>query len=232
MALKVNSVFMTGVNSALKTAFYPSYSFSKAKFGPSDTLKVPHEDDYSAKQRGKIHDKFVDKLIGNAKWNMPHTSMLMNQLVTYLVEHRLTPIASQYPVYDGETRMGTKVDLVCKTVDGKYVLFENKVGYESCLHRHTGKQMLAPFEHMNDSPMNQMHLYLAFSVYLFKKQYPSRVVDESQCAILRASPNGFDVFVMKQDLRVGEAMEKLGTLKDLHKRDRQRLNRNARRRKT
>jgi len=236
MAIRLGSTHMTGLNMALKTAFYPHYSYTKAIHGHSTPLQFPHEDTYkSGRIRGKAMDKLTDEMVLKAKnnedWQNSFTGIFQTQLVDYLKRNALFPVASQYPLFDSELRMGTHVDLVCKTTSGKFVLFENKVGYEASLERHTLKPMRAPFETLNDSPLNQMHLYVAFIVRMFKKQYPMRELDESLCAILRMSPNGLDIFSYRPDLDVESGANALRKLRDLTKRDRLRLNRNQRKRK-
>jgi hypothetical protein len=222
MAVRVGRMYMIGLNKALKCAFYPQYTFKRATCGDADD-RANYDDSMTGKKRGKLFDRHVGGLLRCKDWQEPHRDLLANQLVCYLKTNRLTPIASQYPVYDQTCRIGTKVDLICKSDTGKYVLFENKAGYCGYINKNTGICMSSPFEHLEDSPINQFQLYLAFAVSMYKAQNPTHVVDDAQCAILRASPTRLDVFVMRQDLDVVRGFEKLQTMKHMNRQDRRRM---------
>lgn len=196
-------VFQIGLNRALKKLFFPHYRFRAAKGGLKfdDGIKNP-------KRRGKTVDRNVTQLVNLCKTKaLPEASehfsgIFRTQLIEYLIANRLKPVTSQHPVCDESVRVGTKIDLICKTADGKYAIIENKIGYTHSLYVHSRTSMRSPYQHLNDSLHNQMQLYLHHAVALFTKQHPSRTIDSSACVILRMAPDALEVIRMRPDISV------------------------------
>lgn len=212
-----NTSYTTGLNVALQTAFYPHYSFKRADRGPLHKPKgdVPKNMHKIPKRRGRFTDRIIyqmTKLLQEEDISLKDilsdtptkncdiralrkycTDYVREQLVPYLIENKLTPIESQAKVYNLECRVGTCIDLVCRTASRKFAIFEIKTGFDTYYERHTGRKMNTPFQDVNDSPRWQHQLYLHFAVQMFAK-YREVEVDRTSCAVLRMCRDGLQCY--------------------------------------
>lgn len=243
----VNGVPMVGLNPALHLAFYPHYAFSKATQGPCG-VSCAISDGLTAKARGRQVDDLTQLLCrlvrngtplaaldANAEWTQRSTESYRTQIVPYLLERKLTPIASQFQVAHAQTRVGTPIDMVCRDADGNAVIIEHKRGYEAYIDRHTGVPMKPPFYFLTDSARHQHLLYLAFAVDLFELQ-TGRTVNRAECAVLRQTSAGLDVYRLPawstKPAIMNTAWTMLAQRSAIKKPERSRMIRNAKRRKT
>ena len=233
---------MIGLNPALKLSFYSNYSFEKAQEGPLGTPDV-FTDGLSPKARGHDVDRQTELMVrlvrgglalvdlnSSAEWRDNTTPMFRDQIVRHLEQEHLLPVASQMPVCRPDMRVGTSLDLVCRTTEQKFVVFELKVGYSSYHERCTGQRMGLPFYFLTNSPRQQHRLYLAFAVTMFP-----RPVDHAKCAVLRITPTGLHVDPLPQwatrEATMKLGWEKLALQKNLNNQQRKRSLYNAKRRK-
>ena len=212
-----NTSYTTGLNIALQTAFYPHYDYKKAKQGKKYTVVNSFPDDMckNPKARGKQMDRLVDRmvhliqddgftledLIGNSKssskklkrFQKDSTVYMREQLIPYLIRKTLVPFESQVHVYDKKKNIGTSIDLICKTIEGKLAIIEIKVGFDCYYELHTGKCMNHPFEDIEDSLRWQHQLYLSFAVDMIEKQRKIKV-DRELSAVVRMSSDGINIY--------------------------------------
>lgn len=218
--VRVGDKLFTGLNIALNCSFYPRYTYKAATQGPLQQPVATVVHDKLPKNplaRGKLIDRTVNKMCqlctrgasldvlisdeappagplaaeirGFRRMCVDYVSA---QLIPYLIEHKLTPVETQVPVADTCVRVGTFLDLVCRTATGGWVVFENKIGFNAYYHRHTGHAMAAPFEFLEDSPHAQHQMYLAFAVSMFERNRQV-TVDRAECAVLRMTEGGLCV---------------------------------------
>jgi hypothetical protein len=220
--VRVGYTFMTGLNVVLKNVFYPKYNFRKANQGPASArMMSPADMPKLGKLRGHMLDRQVNHmtslcnngvslelLINNKdpqtvmkdkhtvdqvrKFRTKCCGYMRDQMIPYLIDQQLTPVESQCPVADQNTRVGTPIDLVCMDTAGSYVILENKCGFAHYYQRHTGNKMMDPFFYLEDSPEHQWLLYLTFAVSVFERQRHV-TVNREKCAVLRMTPNGLQV---------------------------------------
>ena len=218
--VRAGGELMTGLNVALRTAFFPQYSYAAATLGPlgpaSDPAVQHDAMPKNPKCRGRLIDRTVNKmtqlcargapladLIGDAPLTGPLAAEVRGfrracvdyvsaQLIPYLIEHALTPVEAQAPVADRSARVGTTIDLVCRDAAGRFVILENKLGFDAYYFRHTDAAMASPFEFLDDSPHSQHQLYLAFAVSMFERNR-GVTVNRGECAVLRMAHAGLAV---------------------------------------
>lgn len=86
--------------------------------------------------------------------------------------------ASQTVVGDVQARVATAVDVTLMNMKNEPIIIENKVGYSSYLHAHTGR-MQYPFRAQTNSPFNQHQVQLTATVSMYNAQYPHNPCTEA-----------------------------------------------------
>jgi hypothetical protein len=89
-----------------------------------------------------------------------------------------TPVKCQDPVHQQERDMGTAVDVLAKTSEGKYVILENKTGKTSYL-THWSKMMRKPYDMFTNSVENQRWMQIMHTQVMYEATHPEHVVDEA-----------------------------------------------------
>ena len=84
-----------------------------------------------------------------------------------LADREWIPIAAQYPVGCRSMRLATKVDLVCRRLDGSIVLVELKCGFDDYFDVAQGC-MLHPFQTVGATLRNRSFLQLMLTAYMFQ----------------------------------------------------------------
>lgn len=249
--VKLNGIAQTGLNPALRAAYYPAFTMKTATLGPKLPRFLPHripnDLPLEGKARGQVIDKQVawltDEFQKGVSWDqllqsrLPYSKQkpkpyrlcryIREKLIPYLRDNEFRPWATQYPVCHPTARVGTALDLVCLNEEDEFVIFEIKVGFERYYHNHTGHKMQVPLSFLTDSTFNQHQLYIAFACDLFKKSYPALPLNESQCAVLRMTCDRDPLDVCPAPLwgRDSDIMSvgwmSIEELRDLNKRDRQ-----------
>ena len=89
------------------------------------------------------------------------------ELQRILKEREWTPMSSQMPLGCLDLRLGTMVDLMCSTKDGKLVIVEIKSGFDDYYDIQNQGNMMYPFEDVPQSCRNKHLLQLLFTTWLF-----------------------------------------------------------------
>ena len=165
--LRWGTQYLGGLNLALKTCFFPSYTPPRGQ-----SAWTPR----AARQRGIRLDRWM------ASWTQhyPHQPQLAGpkppQLAVIwaeIVRRGWRPVAAQVPLGDGVTRCGTRLDCVCE-YQGRFILLEIKTGYEN--YNAPAEPMLPPLVHVSSSPQHQHQLYLQVARHWWQQHYPDRPV--------------------------------------------------------
>lgn len=111
----------------------------------------------------------------------------------------LQPIDAQVAVgvYDG-IRLGTAVDLVCRTKDGDIYLVEIKTGYPKNYQMYS-RYMEPPLEGFRDSPLFQHQLQVLLTEFLYHHTFPH--VQLKGSLLLRITEFSIDVYHPHEGLR-------------------------------
>lgn len=188
MAVVVSGVPLVGLNPAIQAAFAPAFRVADVYRGEARgrLRRRGGSSKRTAKAAGRRWDGYVDQLCRNGLAHAADT-----ELRRYLLAQGLVPHSSQVSVYDVAARIGTRLDLVCRSPDDdRWVVFEIKLGYtHECYWRGTGP-LAPPFEQWNDALAHQHQLYLGFGVDLFERTFPTRTVARDRCAVLRTTADG------------------------------------------
>jgi hypothetical protein len=83
---------------------------------------------------------------------------------------RLHPVGTQVPCANLEWHLATAADLVCQDDDGAPVVIEVKLGFDNAF-ANSGHTMEAPFEHYDDSPVNQWRLQVGFTAHMYARTH-------------------------------------------------------------
>lgn len=192
----VNGESVEGVHAVISSAFYPKYTWERAKFGPTG-IRTVAASRQSGIERGKQLDddlvKITKLLVALPDLELTHLFELDTllpfswpastksrvqrirrslgshcmQICAAMHMHQLRPIASQLNVGHELLRVGTAVDLVCRDKHNTLVLVEIKCGFDSYYYHHTEHNMEPPFQDQDDSPHNQHQIQLALTMVLF-----------------------------------------------------------------
>jgi hypothetical protein len=168
-----------GLVKTLQCLFYPNY---KPVRGVS--LRKPSV----AKREGRALDRFVNSLV--TRPHLPGKTDAERVLKDVLGQHGWTPVCAQLPVGDARMRLGTKIDLLCRGVDGKSLfLIEIKLGYAPLGPLSYWKipqgSMQHPYQDVENSAFHHHVLQAAWSLYLLKQTQTPWATAISMAYVLR-----------------------------------------------
>lgn len=89
-----------------------------------------------------------------------------------------SPVSCQAPVHQQERDLGTGVDVLAKTTEGKYVILENKTGKTSYL-THWSKMMRKPYDMFTNSVENQRWMQIMHTQVMYEATHPEHEVEEA-----------------------------------------------------
>ena len=128
----------------------------------------------AARMRGIGLDAKLSKYIKSKGRELPKLGSSASgdcliRLLRALEQWQLAPVATQLCVADGNTRIATAVDLICRDRAGDAVAIELKCGYDGTILTAKG-EFPAPLNGVPNSPLNQHFLQLATTLHLLHVQ--------------------------------------------------------------
>lgn len=133
-------------------------------------LHAPTRPDLS----GRVHDAAAIKRIH--RW-LSNKCVHARLVFSMLRQLGLAPLAAQVAVRNSRLGIGTACDLVCVDAARQAVVVELKACRSSTLSRSCGP-MRAPFQHFDDSPLNQYFLQLCATRDMYRATFPALAVSE------------------------------------------------------
>lgn len=172
-----NRVFVKGITKLLKTTFFPHRPLGHFKAN-ANNLGVKNLFVSSAKAKlsqcdlGILLDEQLESLVN---FKMAASSIdercidLIKVIRCVLSAQFWRPVHTQVPVGCKELKFGTKVDMICETMEGRLVILEIKCGsanYPEIKHTQT-EHMNYPFQDIEASTRNLHFLQLFVTSWLF-----------------------------------------------------------------
>lgn len=191
-AIIVQGQPVQGITRVAKRAFYPRCDrLHRVPTGRNRTR---------AKARGNSIDQAVSRWVTTGQL----TSNIIPLYKFVVQQNGWKPVATQVPVGAlSPVRIGTMLDLVCITPEGKYVILEIKTGYTRGYYR-TGPHyphMAPPLGDWRNSYSSHHMLQLWISVELFLRTYPKAPFAWSQCGVFRMDTNSYLRIMSEQKAR-------------------------------
>lgn len=189
-----------GLRRLLRAAFYPNYSYERAKqTGPrqfaSQREATGLTSQWQGSRRGKSIHAQVDCYVneGRETWLQRFNlscSPLVGQLMAALPTRQLRPLCAEFIDFYEEHGIASSIDMLC--YDEKYdalSLLELKVGGENYFERASGNLIRpAKLRTVNNSPMNQAFLQLLFYRKMIADHYP--YVPLGRCYVVQLKQTG------------------------------------------
>jgi hypothetical protein len=130
---------------------------------------------YYGKIRGTIvHQELADLVLMNVKTFLKkHGSMhsYTHKIMTFILEKmKWRLLRAEFDIFDEVLGIGTSVDLVAVTTEGKLVLIEVKCGYAEYFDHYQG-QMLRSMHKLTDSPHHQANLQIISAALIIARHH-------------------------------------------------------------
>ena len=149
-----------GLTKTLSSCFYPEFSISVTL---KDVKKKPRK---RGMHIGNMVDKQLTDWVETGKVRHPDKRFLL--LVQIITNMGWTPIKSQLALGCSTLRLGTRVDLICKTKSNKLVIVELKCGFDEYYDVGNQGNMSFPFQDVVATFRNKHYIQLWITCWLFK----------------------------------------------------------------
>lgn len=164
-------VRLAGITSRLRDRFYPRAS--KPERIKSARVYSKNSGKWIKGRKGGclIHEELED-FVQNAKNGVLKKDLdpRSGTVIKEVLARKWIIIDAEYCVGDKDLRLGTGIDLLCITENGKIAVVELKIGFDNVIYEGpTQKRMKKPFNMMDDSLYSQHQLQLLATVFLFEK---------------------------------------------------------------
>lgn len=158
------SSYARGLTKSLSAEFVPEFSIS---------LVMRDLEHARPKKRGRFKGNLADKQL--SLWANegilppPHKDQddRFGHIRNVIINQRWIPVSAQLPVGCKELRLATKIDLVCKDMEGRIILVELKCGFDDYFDVHNQGFMSYPFNELPTSCRHKTVLQLLLTTYLF-----------------------------------------------------------------
>jgi hypothetical protein len=192
-----------GLTKKLPDVFYPDTELDPVKRSAKGEKKRKRKDAKFANQKstcgsfGKEHGDRVHSEIEifiKRPKDVPFESVLPDpdpctlRLIKYLVDKKWVPILSEFPIWNEDMKVATKVDLIVyEATTGRLILLELKTGYEWEEYgpKKSDNKFFPPLTEVTNCPMNMHLLQAAVMDIMLRKKY-GFIADEVR--VLRAMP--------------------------------------------
>ena len=155
--------FARGLTKTLAAQFSPNFSIREALRNQS-TRRLKR----GGKRQGNLTDKHLTSWANEGKAPKSGKDLYFDEIQKILNEKQWIPIAAQFPVGCEQVRLATKIDLLCKTMQGTLVVVELKCGFDTYFDVQTQGNMKQPFQDIPMSCRNMSYLQLSFTTFLFR----------------------------------------------------------------
>ena len=140
-------------------------------------------------QGTRIHAELEDFILlddKNFKKKHPALHPWTKRILEYVIcQMKWFPIQCEYPVFDEDLRMATKMDLMCvDPATGELRFIELKTGYKATFENSDGR-MSKCLRFMPNSPLNWANIQLTATVIMLLRQIPSINIDQTQSFVIR-----------------------------------------------
>ena len=155
--------FARGLVKTLDMLFSPTLSAACAIRGTRQRKQSKN-----GRMNGIVVDELVESWVRTGCLSDTHRSnAYLMAVIQYLADNSLTPIATQFPVCCARLRVGTCVDIVCRTHTNAVVLIELKCGFDDYYDVANQGNMSHPFRDLPATYRNRHLVQLLLTTYLY-----------------------------------------------------------------
>ena len=142
----------------------------------------------------RVHKELQDFVeFEPAVFTRRHSSMhpWTKRILNYLFQNGLTPIASEFNVFDPAIGVATSIDMICTRLSGQLVVIEFKTGYQHYFTASTGF-MRGPLDHLvRNSARCQAMMQLMVSTIMLARYHR---ISNIQAWVIRVDADGLDAY--------------------------------------
>lgn len=184
-------IILTGLLPKLRKTFYPDINIfnllkkptsgvtkkKRRKKGEKKVKKVPKVSKgwHYGRIRGTIVHQEIEDFIffdsKNFRKKHPSIHVYTERILRFILEtQKWRLLRSEFNIYDEALGLGTSIDILAVTNEGKLVLIEVKCGYTGTFDNNDG-HMLGPLHKLTNSPHQQANLQIITSALLVVRHH-------------------------------------------------------------
>lgn len=210
---------LSGLLPRLRKTFYPTTNVANLAKQPKSLhtfkgskKKKPREKKKKPSSAGKgwhygkirgtvVHRELQDFILLDKRQFMkihrglhPYTYKILYFIMETMKWDLLRP---EFDIFDEDLLIGTSVDIVAVTKQGKLVLIEVKCGYAEYFDRYEG-YMHRSLHKLTDSPHHQANLQIITAALMIHKRHEIPL-DKMELYVLRVDDQGLDPYLVQND---------------------------------